>query len=61
VAGNWRRPHNEELHKLYASLIITRVIKSRRIRWAWHVVLMGGMRLYKNLVRKLEGKKRPLG
>jgi hypothetical protein len=35
--NNWRRLHNEELHNLYASLNIIRVIKSRRIRWAGHV------------------------
>jgi hypothetical protein len=33
VAGDWRRLHNEELHNLYSSLNIIRVIKSRRIRW----------------------------
>jgi hypothetical protein len=27
VAGGWRRLHNEELHNLYASLNIIRVIK----------------------------------
>jgi hypothetical protein len=27
VAGDWRRLHNEELHNLYASTNITRVIK----------------------------------
>jgi hypothetical protein len=43
VAGGWRRLHNEELHNLYASQI-TRVIKSRRIKWAGHVTLMGEMR-----------------
>jgi hypothetical protein len=31
VAGGWRRLHNEELHNLYASPHIIRVIKSRRI------------------------------
>jgi hypothetical protein len=31
VAKGWRRLHNEELHNLYASLNIFRVIKSRRI------------------------------
>jgi hypothetical protein len=31
VAENWRRLHNEELHNLYASPNIIRVIKSRRI------------------------------
>jgi hypothetical protein len=37
VAGGWRRLHNEELHTLYASTIIIKVIKSRRMRWVGHV------------------------
>jgi hypothetical protein len=32
VAGGWRRLHNEELHNLYTSPDIIRVIKSRRTR-----------------------------
>ena len=32
--GKWRKLHNEELHELYSSLSIFRVIKSRRMRWA---------------------------
>jgi hypothetical protein len=39
--GEWRRLHNEELNDLYSSPDIIRVIKSRRLRWAGHVVLMG--------------------
>ena len=35
-----RRLHSEELHSLYRSPNIVRVIKSRRLRWAGHVVKM---------------------
>ena len=41
VTGEWRRLHKEELNGLYSSPNIVRVIKSRRIRWAGHVALMG--------------------
>jgi hypothetical protein len=36
--GKWGRLHNEELHSLYRSTNIVRVIKSRRLRWTGHVV-----------------------
>jgi hypothetical protein len=32
VIGDWRRLHNEELHNLYTSPNIIRVIKTRRLR-----------------------------
>jgi hypothetical protein len=41
VTGGWRKPHNEELHDLYSSPSIIRIIKSRRTRWAGHVAQMG--------------------
>jgi hypothetical protein len=41
VAGSWKILHNEELHNLYASPNIIRVIKSRRLRWAGNVARMG--------------------
>jgi hypothetical protein len=44
VTGDWRKLHNEELHNLFSSLSIIRVIKSRRIRWAGHVARIGGRR-----------------
>jgi hypothetical protein len=37
----WRKIHNEELHDLYSSPIIVRVIKSKRMRYAGHVARMG--------------------
>jgi hypothetical protein len=40
VTGGWRELHNEELHKLYTSPSIIRMIKSRRLRWAGHVARM---------------------
>jgi hypothetical protein len=61
VTGEWRKLHNEELRDLYSSSSIIRIIKSRRMRWAGHVALMGEKRnAYRLLVGKPEGK-RPLG
>jgi hypothetical protein len=57
----WRKLHNEELHDLYSLPNIVRVIKSRRLKWAGHVVRMGEERgVSKVLVGKPEGKS-PLG
>jgi hypothetical protein len=61
VTGGWRKLHNEELHVLYSSPSIVRVIKTRRMRWAGHVVRMGEVRsAYNILVGRPEGR-RPLG
>jgi hypothetical protein len=35
VTGDWRKLHNE-LHNLYSSPCIIRVIKSREVGWAGH-------------------------
>jgi hypothetical protein len=57
----WRKLHNEELHNLYFSPSIIRIIESRRITWAGHIARMGAQRnAYRILVGKPEGK-RPLG
>jgi hypothetical protein len=59
--GSWRKLHNDELHSLYSSLNIVKVIKSRRMRWVGHVVCMGeGRGIYRDLIGRPEGK-RPLG
>jgi hypothetical protein len=41
VTEEWRRLHNKELHALYSSPNIIRVIKSRRLQWARQVARMG--------------------
>jgi hypothetical protein len=44
--GSWRKLHNHELLSLYSSPNIIRAIKSRRMRWAGHVALMGRGELF---------------
>jgi hypothetical protein len=41
VTGEWRKLHYEELRDLYSSPSIIRMIKSRRMRWAGHIVQWG--------------------
>jgi hypothetical protein len=61
VTGEWRKLHKEELRDLYSSPSIIRIIKSRRMRWAGHVVRIREKRnAHRLLVGKLRGK-RPVG
>jgi hypothetical protein len=61
VIGGWRKLHNEELHNLYGSPSIIRMIRSKRMRWAGLVARTGEKRnAYGILVGNPEGK-RPLG
>jgi hypothetical protein len=41
VTGEWRKLHKDELHDLYSSPNIVRVIISRTMRWAGYVGRMG--------------------
>jgi hypothetical protein len=41
VTGEWIKLHNEELNNLLSSPNVSRVFKSRRIRWAGHVTRIG--------------------
>jgi hypothetical protein len=55
--GEWRKLQNEELHSLYRSHYIVRVIKSRRWRWAGHLERMEeGRSAFKILTGKPTGK-----
>jgi hypothetical protein len=59
--GLWKKLQNVELHSLYSSLNVVRVIISRRMRWVGHVAHMGeGRGVYRVLVGRPQGK-RPLG
>jgi hypothetical protein len=56
--GSWIKLHNDELHSLYSSLNIVRVIKSRRMRWVGHVACIGeGRGTYRVLVGRPKGKR----
>jgi hypothetical protein len=61
VTGEWKKLYHEELNDLYSTPSIVLVMKSRRMRWARHVVRMVTRTyVYRILVGKPEGK-RPLG
>jgi hypothetical protein len=59
--GSWRKLHNHELHSLYSSPNIIKVIKSRTMRWVGCVVCISdGRSVYRVLIGRCE-RKRPLG
>jgi hypothetical protein len=53
VTAYWRRMHNEELQSLYSSPGIIRVIKSRRMKRAGHIVHIGRQEMRKKLWLKI--------
>ena len=57
VNGEWRRLHNKELHSLYRSPNIVRVIKHRRLKWAGHLARMEGRSSSKILTGTPTGKR----
>jgi hypothetical protein len=57
MVGGWRKLHSEELHNLYCSPNVIRIMKSRRMNGAGHVARMGEKRnAYRILVGKPEVK-----
>jgi hypothetical protein len=61
VAGEWRKLYNGELHDLYSSPSIIRIMKSRRMRWEGHVPRMGEKRKAHRLLVGKPEEKTPLG
>jgi len=61
VTGEWRKLNNDELSDLYSlpSIVrVVKVVKSRRMRWAGHVVhMVEGRGVHRALVGKPEGKR----
>jgi hypothetical protein len=58
IMRGWGKLYNEELHNVYCSSNIIRMIKSRRMRWAGHVAHIGEKRYAcRILVEKPEGKR----
>ena len=57
--GEWRRLHNEELHILYSSPNIFRMVEIRKIKWTGHVAKMeeGSLSAFKTLTGKPIGKR----
>jgi hypothetical protein len=61
MIGGWRKLHIEELHNLYSSSNIIRMIKTGRMRWTGYVAHIGEKNnAYRTSMGKPEGK-RPLG
>jgi hypothetical protein len=50
VLGGWRKLHDEELHNLYSSPNVIRMIMSRKMRWAAHVARMEETRKFIGLL-----------
>jgi hypothetical protein len=59
VTGGWSKPHSEELHNLYSSPSIIRMIKWRKVKCVGHVARMGRWMQYR--IWWESQKKRPLG
>jgi hypothetical protein len=54
VAGGWRRLHKEELHNLYMSPNIIRMVKSWRLKWVGNLACMHGK--YKECIQNFGWK-----
>jgi hypothetical protein len=53
LTGRWRKFHSEELHNMYLSQKLIRMLESRKMRWVGRVARMGEL---KTSCRVLAGK-----
>jgi hypothetical protein len=60
MTGEWRKLHNEELHDLYSSPSIIRIIKPRRMRLVGCVAQIGGEEERVEIIGRKARGKRPL-
>jgi hypothetical protein len=60
IIRGWRKLHNDELHNLFSSPSIIRMIKSRRVRWAGYVARMEEKSNAYSVLGN-QKRKRPLG
>jgi hypothetical protein len=59
VAGGWRGMCNGELHNFYVSPNVSRVIKSRKLRWEGYIARVGEMKsAFTILDGRPEGRRR---
>jgi hypothetical protein len=59
ITRGWRKLHTVELHNMYPSPNVIIIMKSRRIRWAGHVIRMVDKRnAYRIFVGKPEGNRK---
>jgi hypothetical protein len=59
--GEWRRLHNEELHSLYRSPNVVRVVQSKRLRWASQAARMETGRSAFKILTSTPTENTPLG
>jgi hypothetical protein len=58
VRGGWRELQNEELHNIYSSPNIIRMVKSRTMKWAGHIAVVKTKRSESRIwVENPEGKR----
>jgi hypothetical protein len=57
--ATWRSRHNEELYRLYDEIDLVTAIRTSRLRWAGHIVLMhDNLPCKKITLDKSEGRRR---